>query len=55
MSSKTKLAVLTAVGAAALLAGCETASMKVGSAVSGVTVATGGAGGATSSGENSQL
>ena len=55
MSSKTKLAVLAAVGAAALLAGCETTNMKMGSAGSGDTVATGGAGGATSSGENSQL
>ena len=32
MSSKTKLAVLAAVGAAALLAGCETTNMKMGSA-----------------------
>ena len=46
---------LAAVGAAALLAGCETTNMKMGSAGSGDTVATGGAGGATSSGENSQL
>ena len=55
MSSKTKLAVLAAIGAAALLAGCETTNLKMGSAGGADTVATGGAGGATSSGENTQL
>ena len=53
--SKKKLAVLAAAGAAMLLAGCETTSLKMGSGSGADTVATGGAGGATSSGENSQL
>ena len=53
--SKKKLAVLAAAGAAMLLAGCETTNLKMGSGSGADTVATGGAGGATSSGENSQL
>ena len=53
--SKKKLAVLAAAGAAMLLAGCETTNLKMGSGSGADTVATGGAGGATSSGENLQL
>ena len=52
--SKRKLAVLAAVGAAALLAGCETTNMKMGSQ-DAKTVATGSAAGAATSGENSEL
>ena len=52
--SKRKLAVLAAVGAAALLAGCETTNMKMGSP-DAKTVATGSAAGAATSGESSEL
>ncbi|MDO5289519.1 MAG: CsgG/HfaB family protein [Pseudomonadota bacterium] len=52
MSSQRTLAVLAAAGLAALLAGCETTSLKMGG---GGTVASGAAGGATATGENSQL
>lgn len=56
MSSKKRtLTVLAAAGLAALLAGCETTSLKMGSSSGADTVATGGAGGATATGENSQL
>ena len=54
MHLKTK-PLLAAACAVIALTGCETTNMKMGSAGSGDTVATGGAGGATSSGENSQL
>lgn len=52
---KRKFAVLAAAGAALMLGGCETTSLKMGSAGGADTVATGGAGGATSSGANTQL
>ena len=53
MSNK-KLAALTVVAAAALLAGCETTNMKMGSAES-KTVATGAAAGGATDGASSQL
>lgn len=53
--SKKKLAILGAAGAVMLLAGCETTNLKMGGASGADTVATGGAGGATSTGENSEL
>ena len=52
--NKKSLAVLAAVGAAMLLAGCETTSMKMGSPEA-KTVATGSAAGAATSGESSAL
>jgi len=51
---KNKWAVLAAAGVAVLLAGCETTNMKMGSQ-DAKTVATGAAGGASASGENTQL
>ena len=54
MSNKKTLAVLAAAGAALLLAGCETTSMKMGSPEA-KTVATGSAAGAATSGENPAL
>ena len=51
---KRKLAVLTAASVAVLLAGCETTNLKMGSQ-DAKTVATGAAGGASASGENTQL
>ena len=50
-NKKTALTILLATGTALLLAGCETTSMKMGSPEA-KTVATGGAGGAATSGEN---